>query len=176
MSCIRSCEQTCISELQQLCDRVSQDFSVNLTIEYRDVDVWTWEQLEIACNFSGCEVLVLDTEGFDAQILRSIISHCQNDPRSWPWIIKFESMGHCDQLEGFGAEWAVIRQLQAHGYKLVHYSWHDSHLILETMLRAKKKFRQWVRCWKCDQCRVRCQFPYVSSRAGTFCRLCHLST
>ena len=172
MSCIRSCEPTLTSELQQVCEKVSQDFSVNLEVEYRDVEVWTWEQLANVCNFAGCEVLVLDTEGYDAQILRSIISHCQHYPGSLPWVIKFESMGHCDELEGSGTEWAVICELQAHGYKLVHYSWNDSHLVLKTMLRARKELRNWVGCWKCDRCKRRWQFPYVSSGARTLCRLC----
>ena len=83
-------------------------------------------------NFSGCQVLIVDTEGHDAAVFRSMISHCKNrSPEEWPWLIQFETMGNCDLVEGKGTEWGIINTLVEYGYALVHFSWNDTQLVLK---------------------------------------------
>ena len=80
--------------------------------EKRKTNMWTWQRLLQRCNFSSCEVLLIDAEGYDAKILRSVVKHCRSHPGSWPDLIQFESMGHADSIEGKGAEWGAIELLK----------------------------------------------------------------
>ena len=93
------------------------------------VEVWSYSQLAKVLDFSGCEVLMIDAEGHDVRILRSVIEHCRRYPRELPWLVQFETMGHCDRAEGgeTSVEWNVIWSLMEEGYLLVHYSHRDSH-------------------------------------------------
>ena len=101
------------------------DYAVDLKLSQSVADLWTWSKLVSKCNFRSCEILLVDAEGYDTQILRSVVAHCRQNPNSWPGLIQFETMGHCDELEGYGAEWAVVETLESEGYQLVHFSHHS---------------------------------------------------
>ena len=62
-------------------------------------NMWTYGKLAKELDFSGCELLVIDAEGDDTKILRSMISHCWETGKGWPDMIAFETQGHCDNKE-----------------------------------------------------------------------------
>jgi len=159
--------------LPQICCNIAREFNVEVKVESRAADVWTWSRLQNSCNFRGCEVLVVDTEGYDAQILRSLIEHCRWYQNDWPRLIQFETMGHCDILEGHGAEWQVIGSLEAEGYRLIGYSYFNSHLAREQdVQQPDAKMLDWLQSWKCDSCSRCWAFPYITENSGVFCRQC----
>ena len=113
---------------------------------------------------------MIDTEGHGTHIIRSVIRHCRRNPRAWPGLIQFETQGHCDTLEGHGAEWRVIDSLQEEGYLLVGYSYHDSHLAYREALRRDPRLWRWADSWVCDHCMEYQRFPYVGAESGVICR------
>ena len=128
MSCIRDVHPWVPEKMQQ----ISKDYDIELSlsnIKAQKTCVWSWHKLQKECKFKGCEVLCIDTEGYDAKILRSLISRCSENTGDWPYLIQFETMGHCDRLENRQAEWEVIEELCKYGYKLVHQSSLNSHLV-----------------------------------------------
>ncbi len=116
--------------------------------------------------------MLLDTEGFDAQILRALIEHCRRDSEAWPLVVQFETMGHCDKLEGWCSEWAVIGCLEAAGYVLLHYSCSNTHLVWRKALQTEDRLWEWCQGWRCQLCYSRSVFPYVTDNTGTYCRRC----
>ena len=128
MSCIEDVHPWVPEMMQQ----ISKDYDIDLSlsnIKKQKTCVWSWQKLQKECKFKGCEVLCIDTEGYDVKILRSLISHCSKNTDEWPYLIQFETMGHCDRLENRQAEWGVIEELCKYGYKLVHQSSLNSHLV-----------------------------------------------
>mmetsp|Transcript_64665 Transcript_64665/g.169317 ORF Transcript_64665/g.169317 Transcript_64665/m.169317 type:complete len:203 (+) Transcript_64665:1656-2264(+) len=123
-------------------------------------------------NFAGCELLVIDAEGHDTRILRSVIAHCESTPSAWPQLIQFETMGHSDKLEGPNAEWSMITELEKRGYQLVSYSHHDSYLVRHGALGRPGPIRTWAASWVCNTCERKWRFPYVCNSVGTYCRPC----
>ena len=81
-------------------------------------------------------------------------------------------MGHCDIIEGKSAEWATIHALEEEGYLLVGFSYRDTHLVLRGALKTRPQLKTWISQWKCQYCQVRRQYPYVSTRTGTFSQAC----
>ena len=67
-------------------------------------DMLSWERLCSKLVFGGCELLIIDTEGHEAAVLRSMIEHCKKNAccgiSVWPKVIQFETMSHCDKIEG----------------------------------------------------------------------------
>lgn len=155
-----------------LIQNIATDYNIHIDVERRQSDVWTWNSLSRQCNFRGCEILLIDTEGYDAQILRSIIDYCRYYPDAWPQVIQFETMGHCDKKEGRGTEWNVIKALQAEGYTLVNFSYHNSHLVLSSALRTEARIQDWVSGWTCETCRRSWELPYSTNQQGCYCRHC----
>ena len=159
--------------LADCCRQLSEKYGVMLAPICRHVDIWSYDKLAWNLNFVGCEVLMIDAEGHDAQILRSVIRHCKKTPRAWPRLIQFETQGHCDTLEGCGTEWGVIRSLQEEGYLFVAYSKYDTHLAHRKTLRQDPRLRRWVHSWCCNHCRKYRRFPYVvGTNWEVFCRSC----
>merc|ERR1712232_270132 len=72
-------------------------------IETQHTNVWTYARLAEELDFCGCELLLIDAEGHDNKIIRSMIQHCQeqalNGKAAWPDIIVFETGGVSDKLE-----------------------------------------------------------------------------
>jgi len=155
-----------------LLDNIHNDYHIKVDVEKRRSDVWTWERLSKQCMFHGCEVLLIDTEGYDTQILRSLITYCMSWPDAWPDLIQFETMGHCDRKERCSAEWDAIKSLEAQGYVLVHWSGHNSHLVFCTALRHESRLQDWVGGWSCSLCRKTWQLPYTTETGQTLCRHC----
>ena len=132
--------------------------------------MWTWQRLLQRCNFSSCEVLLIDAEGYDAKILRSVVKHCRSHPGSWPDLIQFETMGHADSIEGKGAEWGAIELLKKHGYVLLSFSDHDTHLAHEDKMA---RLDTWLASsWKCTNCARTKVFPYVTDDGVVICSEC----
>ena len=146
------------------CAQLAEKYGVMPRLVTHHVDIWSYGKLAWDLNFVGCEVLMIDAEGHDAQILRSVIQHCRRNPRAWPGLSQFETQGHCDTLEGHGTEWRVIHSLQEEGYLLVGYSYHDSLLAHREALRQDPRLRRWVMEYQ--------RFPYLGAESGVFCRRC----
>ena len=87
--------------------------------------LWTWMKLTEQLNFCGCELLIVDAEGHDTAVLCSMLAHCKERLRNglyeWPNVIQFETMGHCNKKEVFGAEWGIITAVEAEDYALYLY-------------------------------------------------------
>jgi len=100
--------------------RAMQNYGIDVCLEWYTTQVWTFERLARELDFCGCEVLLVDAEGHDAKILRSMMDHCRLQEAAgrmaWPDIIVFESAGICDHYEGSDVEVDVVRQLDLHGY------------------------------------------------------------
>ena len=50
-------------------------FGVEVELGTRPADTWTYAHLARELNFKGCEVLMVDAEGHDVSILRSMMEH-----------------------------------------------------------------------------------------------------
>ena len=169
-------------DMQHYLDSIRRNYGVQLDLEQDDVGVWTWSRLAQKLNFNGCEVLIVDTEGFDARILRSMIKHCSARERAssgdaWPYVIQFETQGHCDKLEGGDAEWDIIAALQKVGYILVHYSYYNTHLARTNELFHNGHVKYWAGSLICSRCWKRHCYPYLTSQIdrNIYCRACSAS-
>ena len=107
-----------------------------------------------------------------------MIEYCQRTPSAWPGLIQFETMGHCDEKEGRGTEWSMIKALENEGYVLVNTSRHNSHLVFGSALATEQRLKDWVSTWKCTRCgRKQWQappwrLPFKTTHNGCFCQLC----
>ena len=136
MSCLGRVHPDCPWYIQA----IEKHYGITLGIEcIQIVDVWSWQKLVTEYNFRGCEVMLLDAEGCDTKILRSLISFCHDHPDHWPDMIQFETMGHCDSIEGDGAEKATLDSLQREGYTHVALSDHNSYVVRTSLLEKKGK-------------------------------------
>merc|ERR1719383_976223 len=72
-----SCVGTTHPELEAQRDWIQQRYNLKLNLEWRETEVWSWRELCREFDFLGCELLIVDTEGHDAKVLRSMMSHCQ---------------------------------------------------------------------------------------------------
>ena len=117
-----SCLGNVHPEYEEWREYLRDHYGVDVNLASVRTSVWSYGHLSRELNFVGCELLIVDAEGWDAAILRSMMAHCQQEERSgrdaWPYVIKFETMGHCDRLEGTDAEWAAITELLRSGYTL----------------------------------------------------------
>ena len=68
-------------------------YGAMIRVREQSAQQWDWARLVESCRFLTCEVLVIDTEGSDTKILRSLIRHCRRHPNSWPYVIQFETTG-----------------------------------------------------------------------------------
>lgn len=152
--------------------RIRERYGITPTLERVPVKVLSYESLARLLDFEGCEVLVVDTEGSDAQILRSLIHYCRRRPAAWPSLVQFETMGHCDHSEGHGTEWSTIVALQREGYMLVGYGDRDTHLVYEPAMRDGTVLRRWVDDWRCRNCGASGAHPYATTYDDSWCRSC----
>ena len=166
-------------DMQHYLDGIFRIHGVRLDLEEVSVGVWTWGRLVQELNFNGCEVLIVDTEGYDARILRSMISHCSERERAssgdaWPYVIQFETQGHCDKLEGRGAEWEIIAALEKVGYTLVYYSYHNTYLARTKELVHHGRVNYWAGSLLCSWCWRRHAYPYLTAQGDRkiYCRAC----
>ena len=152
--------------------QIAKEFGVKLRVKSHWANVWCWGRLAKKCNFRGCELLVIDTEGHDCRILRSVIEHCKLSPAEWPQLIQFETMGHCDELEGDDTEWNTIKALIGEGYTLLYYSHHNTiHVHTESSAR-EARLQAWLGSFWCSDCERQRAFPYYSSNGKDLCQRC----
>ena len=90
---------------RQCKNAIGTDFGVSIPTERVHVAGITYGDLHSMLNCSGTELLIIDAEGHDCRILRSMIDYCTNrDESAWPAIIHFETQGICDVVDGDGSE------------------------------------------------------------------------
>jgi len=149
MSCVGSVHPEYEEQREWLQDR----YGIDVNLASIRTSVWTYGRLARELNFLGCELLIIDAEGCDAAILRSLVAHCREEERygrnAWPYVIQFETMGHCDRIEGANAEWDAILELQRFGYTLVAYSHYNSQLVRTEALKIPRldKWASKLQCW-----------------------------
>jgi hypothetical protein len=115
-------------------------------IERRRVQCFTFTEILEAHNATGCEVLMIDAEGWDCAIIRSVIYALQKDETGfvWPHLIHFESCGHANTKENdYNTEENTIIKLQQSGYLLL-YAGMDSTLAYGESLESLPRFSAWV--------------------------------
>ena len=134
MSCIGQPHPYASKHIQ----RMKQEFEVDITIETAKVAGITYEALHDLLNFSGTELLLIDAEGQDCQILRSMIEYCKTKNNSaWPNVIQFETQGICDIIDATNSEDNMISTLGSLGYLVVYRGeWHSG--------RAREEYHTWV--------------------------------
>ena len=166
-------------DMQQYLDSIRDVHGEQFDVEQVSVGVWTWGKLVHELNFNGCEVLIVDTEGYDARVLRSMISHCLEREREssadvWPKVIQFETQGHCDKLEGRAAEWQIICALEEVGYTLIHYSYYNTHMARTQELLQNCRVKYWAGSLLCGKCWKRHAYPYLTACRDRkiYCRSC----
>lgn len=153
-------------------EKIEREYNLKMNVQQRKAQVWTWDRLASTYNFTGCEVLLIDTEGNDTAILRSMVAYCRKHPQAWPHLIQFESMGLCDSLEGDGAEFDMMWALEREGYSIVNWSYWNTHLVRRASMNALPRLRRWVNSWFCSTCKVYGVLPYYSNSSGIHCRTC----
>lgn len=130
---------------------------VHVPITEDVVPLWTWERLVEELGFKGCEVLIIDTEGFDVEILRSLAAYCADRLEELPWVIQFESNGLCNARAGYNCEWYIIPEFEKLGYTLLARG-RDTYLVLKTAESAS--LNAWLDEWACVGCGCR-ESPYT---------------
>ena len=154
---------------------IEQQHGVRLDLQKHEVRCFSYSGLVQLLNFSGTEVLIIDTEGQDCQILLSMIDTCSqhDDPESaWPDVIQFESMGHCDEVDGGGAEASICQMLKQNGYVLA-CSGKDTQLVKGRVLQ-ESRIDRWVQTFQCTRCFAKgfCGMPFKWHSWTMLCRSC----
>ena len=123
-------------------------------LEKRDVRCHTFQDILSMHQTRGCQVLLVDAEGSDCAILRSMMKTCNGGETPWPWVIHFETAGHCDIKELGEVEEQTVKDLQEKGYLLVH-AYRNSTLLHGPSLHAEHRLASWAD-WHftltCDSC------------------------
>ena len=79
--------------------------SLTCNLQQAEINMLTFDTLAHLLNFRGCELLIVDTEGFDVEMLRSMIDHCLlRGEEAWPYVIQFETQGLCDSPDVINVE------------------------------------------------------------------------
>ncbi|CAE7249538.1 SF3B4 [Symbiodinium natans] len=156
-----SCVGDISSHLEYFHSRLVDKAEVAVPLRKDTVQLWSWRRLAREMGFHGCEVLVLDTEGCDVEILRSMAYHCWWRPDERPWLIQFESNGLSNERGGGSDESAVVAELEDLGYMLVGKSKTDTHLVLREKAVEGSPLHRWMQTWRCSYCgRTEC-YPYL---------------
>ena len=171
---------SCVGGMNKSLERCRRDvwqkYRLDLRLAPKRTDVWTYGRLARRLGFCGCEVLVVDAEGHDAKILRSMIRHCREHEASgktaWPDVIVFESAGHCDEKEGFQAESAILRQLEDCGYKAFLIDKMNTHMIHLEAFQRSKRLKLWMGQTYCYRCNSKGPWPFIISECGIVCERC----
>ena len=151
---------------------IEYKYGATINMVEQTVEQWDWGTLARACGFSTCEVLVIDAEGSDTRILRSLMRHCQRDPNLWPRVIQFETMGHCDTKEGRGTEWKTIYAMVEAQYMLITYGDHNTIMVHRNAYQRHRRISTWVARIECSVCHQCGQTPFAAEEGGYRCGLC----
>ena len=157
-------------------------FGIDVELEWHRTEVWTYGKLAQAQQFFGCELLVIDAEGHDAAILRSMIKHCKeeegaSDRNAWPDVICFESAGHCDRKEGAATEETIVGKLQECGYAMFAGDSMNTFMVNLRALEQSQRLKTWLDELLCPKCgyRGRCAWPIKSNGRAMTCTACTLA-
>merc|ERR1740123_1458810 len=135
--------------------RAWRNYGIDISLQHFKTSVWSYGRLARSLDFCGCELLLIDAEGHDAKILRSMMDHCHEEARgrcAWPDIVVFESAGHCDFKEGAEAEADVVKQLEARGYFVILVCNIDTFMVRREAMNASVRLKAWVDKVTCDKC------------------------
>lgn len=165
--------------LENTRNKIWQKYKVDVKDAVRKIrtEVWNYAKLAKQYDFCGTELLMIDTEGHDTKIIRSMIEHClEQDARgkcSWPDVIAFETCGICDKTEGSGAEVAVIKELEKVGYAVFMKHWMNTHMV---RLGAVPHLTHWLKEIPCTVCKTVKHWPLTMNPGYTItCERCHLT-
>ena len=173
MSCVGAAHPS----LNKMQKSLHDQYNIWVNLDRVQTDMWTWAKLKQQLNFNGCELLIIDAEGHDTAVLRSLITHCKERKQmgisEWPNVIQFETMGNCDKKEGYNVEWKVINTLEKEDYVLVHYSNYNSHLAYRAAQYHNPFVKDWAETFCCKRCNSYHKYPYVTNCAITVhCETC----
>ena len=122
-------------------------FGADVVPEVRSTHVWTYRKLVQDLDFKGVDLLVVDAEGYDTMILRSVVKYCRAQETEgsleWPDVICFETQGHCDTKDGSGSEAACLQMLEECGYSVLLSSLTTT-LVKNSALKRHRRLRTWV--------------------------------
>lgn len=154
-----------------------RNYGVDVCLEPLRTDVWSYSRLAESLDFCGCELLLIDAEGHDAQILRSMIRHCQEQEAlghtAWPDVVVFESAGLCDRKEGWAVEEDVRRQLEAYGYFVLVKCKMNTDMVRRSAMETSKRLQRWAHNVTCYSCNASGAWPFTVQSGRTYC--CHCS-
>jgi len=173
MSCV-GCEHPDMDSCRKW---ISSTYGVVVPLEPLSTQLWSYSHLAEHYNFSGCELLIIDAEGYDAQILRSMLAHCHKEMargiNAWPEVIQCETQGHCDKIEGAGTEEQLTRQLLSSGYIRIFFTSCNSNFIYEPSLRGSKRLQRWMSHFYCRWCGWSESFPFTNASGSMCCWSCY---
>ena len=105
-------------------------------------------------NTSGCEVLLVDAEGADCAIVRSVFQACKRKKMGWPSVIRFETRGVAGMKGPCEEEEMIVQQLQEKGYLLVEAGG-DATLLYASAVQSSPALANWADKWfplECYSC------------------------
>lgn len=121
-------------------------------VEERSVPMYTFYDVLALHKASSCDVLVIDAEGADCAILRSVLDACRRQGVTWPRVLRFETRGHADLTEE--QEEATIERLQDEGYLVLDVGG-DATLVYGPALQSSSRLARWsdkhftLTCYSC---------------------------
>jgi hypothetical protein len=145
-------------------------FGIDVMMEAKHTHVWTYQQLVRNLNFKGVELLIIDAEGYDTMILRSVIDHCrtQEADGSWEWpdVIVYETLGHCDRKVGMGTEAACMEMLREWRYSVLTLGGPNVTLVNNSAFRYHEPLRAWIAKLHCKDCAYTDFWPFTMGTDG----------
>ena len=151
---------------------ISEMYGVHVEMVPREVKVWSWKTLVEKVGFKGAELLMIDAEGSDAGILRSMLQHCTQCAEELPDLIQFESSGHCDRLESRCAEKEVVERLEKAAYIIVARTRQDTYAVKKSVMKERAELMKWLQSWRCSSCDCTEQYPYDMTGYDLVCGAC----
>ena len=121
---------------------------------------------------------MIDAEGHDAQILRSMIEHCFEEEdagrNAWPDVIVFEMAGHCDYKEGVEVEAPVVKRLAECGYEQFGEDFMNVFLVKVSELDKSERLQTWLKASGCQTCQAweLSAWPIRYESGQQYCRTC----
>ena len=156
---------------------IQQQTGVNDNLlEEREVPCYTFGEVLKMHSANGCEVLIIDAEGADCAILRSMLACCQTQQSPWPRAVRFETWGWEDGKERlsesseYKEEEEMIQILQQEDYLLVE-QYRDATLLHGPTVRTSKTLTAWadhhftLTCYMCDY-KLRPSKPSFTKEVG----------
>ena len=153
-------------------------FGIDVQLEVQRTTIWNYGRLAGSLNFVGCELLMIDAEGHDAQILRSMIEHCLKEEdagrNAWPDVIVFEMAGHCDCKEGVEVEAPVVKRLAECGYEQFGEDFMNVFLVKVSELDKSERLQTWLKASGCQTCQAweLSAWPIRYESGQQYCRTC----